>query len=268
MFFQRTAAILAMMLGVVGVLGCAAGAYYVWVVSVRLESANDKVFDAIDRALGRVQARLPVVQQRVRDAKVTTSEVAEVVRAWTAKKIEDRVVSKLEIESRVETLAGHLQAADLRLDASTEAVLDLRRVIEFGQTLGAHLDPASTDRVVALLASLQGTLQEAEQTVDQIRSFTNTGPGESFEDRLVRIARLVARIVLTLSDVDQRLEDLTTWVGDLRDNARQLNARTSHYILLGAIVCYVILIWVAVGQFALCRWGLRCWRREKMTVCG
>jgi chromosome segregation ATPase len=262
MFFQRLAAILLVALGAIGVCGCAAGAYYVWLVSTRLEQANDRVFAVIEGGLGRVQDRLPVVQQRVKDSKVTTAEVAEVVRTWTAKKVQDRVVSKLEIENRVGKLAEQLQAADLRLEASTDTVHDVRRAMEFGQSLGAQLEPASTDRVMDLLASVQGRVQEAEQTVEEVRRLAASDPRESFEDRLLRVATVVARILLTLSDVDQRLEDLANRVAEARSNAPQLKARTSRYITLGAIVCYVILLWAAIGQVALCRWGWSCCRRK------
>src|SRR5438105_794586 len=117
MFMNRVAGILAVVLGVLGVAGCAAGAYCVWLVASRLDRANDTVFEAIDRGLGAVQDRVPVVQQRVRDSKVTTAEITEAVRGWAGKKVQDRVVSELEIERRVEKLSGQLQAADLRLEA-------------------------------------------------------------------------------------------------------------------------------------------------------
>src|SRR5262245_65913206 len=82
MLFNRLAGILALSFGLVGVTGCAAGAYCVWLVWSRLDRANGKFFDAIDRGLGAVQDRVPVVQQRVQDAKFTTAAVTDAVRGW------------------------------------------------------------------------------------------------------------------------------------------------------------------------------------------
>src|SRR5262245_18858965 len=241
MLFNRLAGILALSFGLVGVTGCAAGAYCVWLVWSRLDRANGKFFDAIDRGLGAVQDRVPVVQQRVKDAKFTTAEITDAVRGWAGKKIQERIVTQLEIEGRVETLSGQLQAAALRLDASTEAVLDVRQVIELGQSLGASVDPASTDEVLDQLALLRGKVQQAQQTVDEVRRFAAPGEGESLEDRLVRVAGLLARILLTLSDADRRLDDFAARLSEVRADARQLKERTSRYLLLGSVACYALL---------------------------
>src|SRR5688572_12293027 len=102
----RVAAILALAFGVVGVAGCAAGTYGVWLVWSRLDRANDKVFEVVDRGLGVVQDRVPVVQQRVSDSKVATADITEAVREWATKKAQDRIISQLQIEGRAEKLSG------------------------------------------------------------------------------------------------------------------------------------------------------------------
>src|SRR5262249_23053689 len=147
--------------------------------------------------------------------------------AWAEKKVRDRVVAELEIESRVEKLSGQLQAADLRLEASTDTVLDVRRVIEIGQDLGANVDPTSTDEALELLASLRGKVKEAEQSLDELRKYVTPARAESLEARLVGIVKVLARILLTLSDVARRLDEFAARLSDLRGDARQLKARTS-----------------------------------------
>src|SRR4051794_2792988 len=122
--FRRVVGLLALVLGLVGVVACGAGAYGVWQVQSRLYQANDKVFDGVDRGLEGAQERIPVVRQRVNQAKITTDEVNSALRVWSTKQVQDRVVAKLEIDTRTEQLAGHLQAVDHRLDASTMAVRD------------------------------------------------------------------------------------------------------------------------------------------------
>ena len=87
MLVPRVAAILALAFGVVGVGGCAAGAYGVWRVASRLDRANDKLFDTVDRSLEGIQNRVPDVQKRVKGAKVTTAEISAAIRAWAAKKL-------------------------------------------------------------------------------------------------------------------------------------------------------------------------------------
>jgi hypothetical protein len=266
MSFTRVAAILALTFGVVGMAACAAGAYGVWLVGSRLDRANDKVFDAIDRVLGVVWDRVPVVQQQVRDSKITSAEITGAVREWASKKAQDRVVSRLEIEKRAEMLSGHLRAADLRLETSEEAVRDVRQVLELGQSLGTQVDPTSMDEVLERLASLRDTVQQAERTVDGVRGFATPGEGESVEDRLARVAKVLARILLTLSEVDRRLDEFAARLSEVRSDARRLQARTSNYILWGSVACCGLVAWVAAGQAALLRWGWsRCRRGRSPT---
>jgi hypothetical protein len=263
MLLTRVVGSLALALGLLGVAACAGGAYGIWRVAGRLHQANDKAFDAVDRGLRAVEDRVPVVQQRVRDSKLTTAEIDEAVRSRAGKKIQERIVTELGIERRVETLSERLQTADIWLEASADTVRDVRRVMELGNGLGANVDPASADEVLEQLASLRGRLQQAEQAVEVVRGLSARGEGESVEDRLARLANLLARILLTLSDVDRRLDGFMARLSEVRADAQQFKVRTDNYILLGSLVCYGILAWAAAGQAALCGLGWRRLRRGR-----
>lgn len=263
MFLKRVAAVLALVLGCAGFAGCLAGAYGVWLVQSRLERANDNVFDAVDRSLKVVQDRIPIVQKKVEDSKITTSEIKDALREWGAKKAKDRIVAKLQIESRTEKLSEHLRTADFRLEASREAVRDIQQVLEVSQSLGARVDPTSLDALLERLVSMQESLQQAERAVDGVRKFAEDDP---VEDRLAQAAKLLARVLLMLSDVDERLDDFDARLSELRAQARQGNATTSHYIVSGAVVCYALLAWVGAGQAALIWLGWCCLRRRRLPA--
>src|SRR5262245_55825497 len=148
MFIRRIVGLVALVLGLVGVVACGAGAYGVWRVQSRLEQTNDKVFDGVDRGLTTAQERIPVARERVKQAKITADELNEALPRWATKKTQERIVAELEINARAEKLAGHLHEVDLRLDASTMAVRDVRQLLELAQDLGAEVDPALTDSVL------------------------------------------------------------------------------------------------------------------------
>jgi hypothetical protein len=263
MYLNRVAAVVILTFGVVGVASCAPGAYGVWLVGSRLERANNRFFDAIDRGLGVVQDRLPVVRQRVRDSKVTTAEMTEVVQEWSAKETRDRILSRLEIERRAERISGHLRSVDLRLEATTETVHNVRQVLELAQNLGAGVDPASTDAVLEVIASLRSTVHEAEQSIDGVRQFATSSGGESAKDRLSRVAKLLARILLTLSEVDGWLDDQAARLSEVRADARQLKSTTNNYLVMGSFACYGLLLWSAAGQAALSGRGWNLYRRSR-----
>jgi chromosome segregation ATPase len=262
MFLMRVVGLLALVFGLVGVTACGAGAYGVRQAQLRLNRANEKVFDAVDRGFAAVQERIPAVQERVKQAKITTDDLSDALRGWATKEARERVTAKLEIDLKAEKLAGHLNAVDSRLEASTIAVRDVRQLLEVGQNLGASVDPSSTDEVLELLASLRGSLSEAQQTVDEVRKFAGADR-ETVEEKLIRFAKLIVRILATISDVNSRLDRLATRLAELRTEAQQLKAKTSDYILWGAVACYALLVWIAAGQVALGRWGWsRLWRRR------
>ena len=203
---KRVAAFLALVLGLLGVVACCAGVYAVWLVGSRLERANETVFAAIDRGLAAVEDRVRGVRQRVAESKITTSEVTQKLREWTTKKGKDRLVARFEVESRTEKLAGNLHMADVWLGTSAESVRDTQRLLELGQRLGAGADPASLDEVLERLLCARGKLQEAERAVVELREFATGNVGESEESRLARAAKILARILVTLGEVEPRLE--------------------------------------------------------------
>ncbi|MBX9583715.1 MAG: hypothetical protein K2X87_25715 [Gemmataceae bacterium] len=218
MVVRRPVGLLALVFGAVGAAGCAAGGYGVWRVWSRLDRANEALFAAVDRGLGAVEDRLPAVRQWVRESKLTAEVLAEAVRGWVGRKAQDRLVAELEVEARAERRAGRLAAADLRLVASADAVLDIRRLLEIGQGLGARVDPAVTDDVLERLAVLRAGVQQAGEAVEQVGRFAAPGEGP-VEDRLARAARLLALVLLTLTEVDRRLDEFAARLAEVRLDA-------------------------------------------------
>ncbi len=70
---------------------------------------------------------------------------------------------------------------------------------------------------------------------------------------------------MTIGEIDTRLEDSVTRLSELRTHAPQLKAKTSAYILVASIACYLLLAWIAAGQAALFQWG---WSNRKLPIAG
>ncbi len=164
-------------------------------------------------------------------------------------------VSRLEIENQAEKLAGHFHTADLWLETSAESIQSVQQILELVNSNGALLGPASFEEVLERIASLRSTLQQIEQTVDGIREFAADKEGESEDNRLSRVSKLLGRILATIGEIDTRLENAVTRLSELQIQAGQLKATTSTYILVASVACYVVLAWIAAGQAALCRVG-------------
>jgi hypothetical protein len=149
----------------------------------------------------------------------------------------------------------------LWIEDSADSVRDLREVLELSRSLGARVDPASLNQVLDTLASVRIRVQEAEQTVAEVRGFATAVGGESDENRAARVLKLLARVLVTIGEISPRLDSLAARISETRADAQQLKARTSSYILWAAVGCSVILAWIAAGQLALCVWGRNRWRR-------
>jgi hypothetical protein len=255
---KRVAALLALVLGFLGLVACMAGIYVVWRVGAQLQETNEKVFTAVDKGLAFAQDRIRGVQNRVEDSKITSNQIAQRVREWSKAKAKERLVAELEIERRTESLARHLQTADLWLETTTESIRGVQQVLELAHSVGSQVDPASLAEVLEKLTSIRSMLQQTEGTVEDFRGFAVNNDAEAEENRQARILKLLGRALLLLgrallmiSEVDIRLAESQARLSELRTNAQDLKSTMRNYILLTTIVCLLLVAWIAAGQAAL-----------------
>jgi hypothetical protein len=90
----------------------------------------------------------------------------------------------------------------------------------------------SLEKVLEALSSIQERLQETERSVNAVREFTINRVGESEDNRLSRIIRLLGNTEVISGAMDDRLEDALTRLTQMQAHAQQWEARISHYIAL------------------------------------
>jgi hypothetical protein len=259
MLLKRVAGFLAMAFGALGLVASLAGIYGVWLLGSRLERANENVFAAVDKVLASAEVRIRRVQQRMQEARITSDEIEQKVRDASLKKVTEGLAERLEIEARADKLAGYIQTADSWLEASTDVIQGSRRLLELGKALGASANPDSLDDLLQKLEDARSSLRPIEQSVEAIRKLAARKQSEAEETRFSRIAKLAGRVLLTIADVDGRLDTAVSRLSEARSNAERMQARTSSVILLTTIACCFILAWIGAGQVALCvcGWKLR-----------
>jgi hypothetical protein len=266
MLFKRVMALLALAAGFLGVVACLAGAYLVWLAGSRLQQANDRVFATLDKGLASAQNRVRGVQERLRESKIKTGEIAQSIRDWSKGKATERLESALEINRRADKLAGHLQTADQWLETLTESIGGMQQILELEALVGAPVDPLSLQNVLEEFKSIQDRLNRLERSINDVREFAVHRAGESEENRLSRVFKLLASIDLTAGAIDTGLEGLVDLLSKVQADARQLKARTDLYLLLTILGGYVVLAWIAAGQVALCLCGWRNWCRSRRSL--
>ncbi len=255
MFLRRAFWILALVLGLLGVVACIVGFAAVLSLGSRLGRVDDRVFARIDAGMVSTQERVRRVQERVDESKITCNELEQSLRDWGTRKALDGLEARLEIERRVEKLAGHLQLADSWLETSTESMRNLQQFVELGNFLGTARNTALIDEVLEKITSLRSMLQQADQALDEIREFNANQAGESDANRFSRVLKLIGRVLVTIGDMDTRLDEYATQLSELQTVARQWKSTTRRYIGLATMGFCVLLAWVAAGQVALGLWG-------------
>jgi chromosome segregation ATPase len=265
MLFKRLVGLFALAAGFLGLVACITGGYWVWHLASRIDQANESVFATVDKGLASAQDRIRGVQKRVRESKMSTGKIAQNLRDWSKSRAKERLVSTVEIQQRADKLAGHLQTADQWLVTATETIRGLQHVLELGAVLGAPVDPLSLEKVLDELTSIQGRLQDTEQPISDVRDFAVDRAGESEENRLSRVLKLLASTELATGAINTRLEDSVTRLSQMQTEAQQLKTRIGNYILRTTIECYLVLAWIAAGQVALCLCGWRNCRRSRSS---
>jgi chromosome segregation ATPase len=266
MRFKRVVPLLALAAGSLGLVACIAGAYPISVVKTRLDRTIEKLFVTIDTGLTSAQDRVREVQQRVRESKIRTSEIAPKLRDWRASKAEDRLASAVEIKSRVENIVGRLQTADELLQKSMGSIGITRHAFELLVLIGVPAESFSTERVLEKLTSTQGKLQEIERLINGVGEFTVNRRDESEDNRLSRVFELLRNTELTAGAIDTRLDDSANRLSELQADAQQLKARISNCILFTTIGGYLVFAWIAAGQAALCLFGWKHCSRSRFSA--
>jgi len=260
---KRLIALFVLALGALGVLACCLGIYVLWSAGLRLHRANDRLFAAVDKSLANSRDRLLGVKQRVQEAKLTADELGEVLRSWTAKQAAEQVLAKLDIESRSERLAQKLQQADVWLETVNESLEAAQQLLDTARTIGAPVDGDFTEEALEHLTKLRGALQQAQTTVEEVRKFTAKADDlASAKERAARVVQLIGRLVVTITEIDNRLGELASRLSEVQAVAGQFKARTSNYIVCATGVGVLFGAWMAVGQVTLSLYGWKMCRQN------
>ncbi len=255
MLVKRVAALLALVFGALGGLACVVGIFAVGLAGFWLEQANDKVFAALDKVLASAQDRVRGVLTRMEEAKITSTEIRLKLKNWTTVKAKERLLAQVDIEDKADKLVTVLQAAGTWVGRATESIQRLQDILVVGDLLGAAVDPESLKDLLEKLEETRSTLQQAERLAEGVRRFAVPDDGESEANRADRVLKRLARVLLTIGEMDTRLETAVTLLTALQEDARAVKNRTSNHIFLTTVGGYLLLAWIAAGQFALCLCG-------------
>lgn len=244
--------------GFLGIAFCVAGIAGAWYVGSRAGRASDIVFERIDKSLEGVRDRVLNAQRRVQESKITTEEVGQTVKDWARKETGERLASRLQIEEKATRLVRGLEQADQWMELSGASMQRLKQALELASSIGAPVDAAFLEPLLAKLESLRGQLKQVSGTVDGFRDrTTELVSGELVEERLNEVVQLALRVVSTFGEVDARLGEFAGRLSEAKSRGEQMKIGTHRAILTAEAVVALVMIWMAAGQTCL---FLRGWR--------
>src|SRR5262249_19666587 len=152
------------------------------------------------------------------------------------RRAKERLGEKLEIESRAKNADSQLQQAEAVLDTGLRTLRTAQGGLEFAKRAGAPLEAATVDSSTlenkwTCLAAAQTELREIKDMVGRVRELTVMIGDEEEEDRLERLRALFARALVSIGEVDARLDSAANRLAELQSDAKQLHEKTSSRIL-------------------------------------
>jgi hypothetical protein len=256
MRFTRTRGTLALFLGLLGLVACAAAIVAVWIGSARLNRVADNLFGKMDKCLLAVRERVSGVAERVQESKITAQGMERSLRDWAAKEAAQRLASRADVQEKAARLAGVLRQADDWLELSTSSTQIVREVLSMASAAGVPTSTALADRLLDEIGALRNHLARATQLVERIGDVAVEAREEKTPDkRMRRAAEAALQLLATLGSIDERLEKLDGRVSEIQEQVFHWKATTHRWILIAAIFISLLFVWMAAGQSFLCHHG-------------
>lgn len=244
---RRAAATAALVLAMLGMLACLAGAVGAWAVKTRAQGAATAIFAASDGALDFIGTRLGRVKARLDASRPRVMTLAGWAQRLQTLELEPDLTAAMEaLREHLDTVASELKAAEGALDP-IEAVA---RGVESAATAFAGTSIRAAD-----VAAFAGDLATAASRLDALR----VSLLQARERRL--LARELGAACLTeAADLDTRLAKLSGSIDEV--GARVTTARTSsaaagirvhRWITLGTLGLMAALLWFGMSQVCVLR---------------
>lgn len=251
--------VLALVLGTVGTIACIAAIVVIGTVNQRVTHATGKLFDAAHTAVGDVRLHVERAEQRVEAIKITSTNIEDQVKQWTAEHAEELAVSRLGVQQHVDLFLGELDKIEqwaATVETSTEMI---GQALDATESLGLPID------VEPVMALLEDTKQIQLQLDTGISAARNLGErlSEKEDDpteQKKQILRLTARVIATLTMVDKHIASIDNHLEKIETVIDHQKTTVASWVNFVALAIAGLMTWMGLGQAALTYVGWR-WLR-------
>ncbi len=264
-FVGRTLGLLAVVLGLAGVLGSVALAVTIWQTGSAIIQTPVEVVVQVDTAVELARERARRSARRVLESKQAVEDSQQRLAQWAAGGARIDGPSLLKLQELRQRWALATQQAEEWLEIVTAAADLLDQLLELTSSAGVELEGPAR-RLAELLRAVQAaekSLDEASTWLDGLIERIATGGGNADLAEDVRKAdHLMGQIATNLDGVSQGLQAFERSLVGGQTRLRQLRTSTLRWFLAGQIVATALCTWMAVAQLSLFVHGFRIVRRR------
>jgi methyl-accepting chemotaxis protein len=261
---KRSGGVLAIVLGVLGIIGCLAGIVKVWSLYGQIDDAVAAVSFQVDDALARLEGHSRNANQYISEAQDSVRELNSRVKSRVAESRDIPLEEAADIDQIERQLYARVQLAQdvIGFIGSTlELVEQLSTVVQSASTFVKKDSRTIEDLVVALRDGKQ-ELRRTSTLVEEVKTaMAEIREHRDVEENAKRITTLSSVIDKSLTKVKQHAESFDQGVVKSRAAFRDLATRVRQRLLMLALVLTLILVWIAIAQTSLAVTGWRFLRR-------
>ena len=257
---RRILGILLTLLGVLGIALAALGVVTVWRSAAAVSIAADdslriasETVDDIDTALHLASSTLDEAGVAISGLYDTTLDVSRTLSS--TRTTVDEMAGLAE-----DDLPRSIEASLMALDGLEEsaAVIDrlLRSLQEFG--IGQYNPAVPLDEAVAQAQSGLTVVPSSLRTMGDGLRETSAGL-DDVQQGILEMGNHVLGLRENVDDADVAVDDFRTTLRELRSRLQSLQQNVDRPIRTVAWGATLLLIWVAVTQLAIIRWGVSLW---------
>lgn len=238
---QRLFGSLGLLLGSVGMLACLAAIAGVWWFSTRYLNQAGETVKAVDTLLSSVENRFGRLDTGLRETGTQVAKLRQSAQEVAAGNQADPAF-KAKVERLVETLNSKIERAE-----------DVAQLLRNGAGLVASI---SDSRESEGFKNLETVATQTATTLEEVRSKLQAVGEEPNQKKIASsVDTLAGSLESILNEVTRGVSEVGTLLQKSRGEIESLSRTITFWKTWGPWIVTGVLIWLALGQFALFAWS-------------
>lgn len=247
---RRVFGFVLVVLGVVGILACFAGAGYTWWFSNRYLGQMADTVRAVETLLAATGDRVDNLTSQVGDTQTQIVALRNAANEVVAKGNKADPADRARIEGLLASLSSRLE----RTEDLARILQSAGVVVRSGADLLTSVSDAHPD-----MEKLQAAEKSVDQTVTALKDvrerLETVGKPENVDSAAKGIAELAGKVQAALEEVTGSIGKVGEFMAKGKADLANLERSITAWKRYGPVVVTAVLVWIALGQFCLLFWG-------------